>query len=54
MPVNRVRAFEDTLLGTLRTKHMDVLDTIRSSKDLSSDAEAKLKSVVASVAKSFV
>lgn len=53
LPLNRVRAFEDGLLGVLRGKHADILEAIRSSKDLSSDTEAKLKDVVQSFAKSF-
>ncbi|AWB19726.1 F0F1 ATP synthase subunit alpha [Methylobacterium currus] len=53
IPVNRVRAFEDGLLSTLRTRHTDLLDTIRSSKELSADSGAKLKGVVESFAKSF-
>lgn len=53
LPLNRVRAFEDGLLGVLRSKHADILEAIRSSKDLSSDTEAKLKDVVQSFAKSF-
>ena len=53
LPLNRVRAFEDGLLGLLRSKHADILEAIRSSKDLSSDTEAKLKDVVQSFAKSF-
>jgi F-type H+-transporting ATPase subunit alpha len=48
-----VRAFEDGLLSLLRSKHADLLDTVRSSKDLSSDSEAKLKDVVQNFAKSF-
>ena len=35
------------------TKHADLLDAIRASKDLSSDSEAKLKDVVQNFAKSF-
>ncbi|GJE01194.1 MULTISPECIES: F0F1 ATP synthase subunit alpha [Methylobacterium] len=53
IPVNRVRAFEDGLLSLLRGKHADLLETIRSSKDLSDDSAAKLKGVVESYAKSF-
>jgi F-type H+-transporting ATPase subunit alpha len=53
LPLNRVRAFEDGLLSQLRGKHADILEAIRSSKDLSSDTEAKLKGVVQSFAKSF-
>ncbi len=53
LPVNRVRAFEDGLLAVLRSQHADLLDAIRSSKDLSDDSAAKLKSVVETFAKSF-
>jgi F-type H+-transporting ATPase subunit alpha len=53
LPVNRVRAFEDGLLALLRGKHADILDQIRTSKDLSDDTAAKLKSVVEGFAKSF-
>jgi F-type H+-transporting ATPase subunit alpha len=53
LPVNRVRAFEDGLLSTIRTKHADVLDAIRASRDLSDDTAGKLKSAVEAFAKSF-
>jgi F-type H+-transporting ATPase subunit alpha len=51
--VSRVRAFENGLLSLLRTKHADLLDSIRKSGDLSKDDEAKLKSAVEDYAKSF-
>ena len=53
LPVNRVKAFEDGLLATLRTKHSGILDDIRTSRDLSDATGAKLKDVVESFAKSF-
>ena len=53
LPLGKVREFEDKLLAAMRTKHSDVLDAIRTSNDLSSDSEAKLKDVVSSLAKSF-
>jgi F-type H+-transporting ATPase subunit alpha len=53
LPVNRVRAFEDGLLAQLRGRHADILDSIRSTKDLPSETEAKLKGVVEAFAKSF-
>ncbi|MEE7456307.1 F0F1 ATP synthase subunit alpha [Methylorubrum populi] len=52
LPVNKVRAFEDQLLGTLRSKHQDWLDSVRDSKDLSDANANTLKGVVESVAKS--
>ncbi|MBX9759694.1 MAG: F0F1 ATP synthase subunit alpha [Beijerinckiaceae bacterium] len=53
MPVNRVRAFEDGLLSLLRTRHADLLNSIRDSKDLSSSDEAKLKELVVDFTKNF-
>src|SRR5215217_5442684 len=53
LPLNRVRSFEDGLLATLRGKHMEILDSIRTSRDLLADTEAKLKDVVVSYSKSF-
>ena len=53
LPVNRVRAFEDALLGAVRTKHPEILEAIRTSKDLSDDTAGKLKSAVEDVAKTF-
>ena len=53
LPLNRVRAFEDGLLALVRGRHSELLDAIRSSRDLTSETEAKLKDVVAGYAKSF-
>ncbi|MBV9112711.1 MAG: F0F1 ATP synthase subunit alpha [Hyphomicrobiales bacterium] len=53
LPVNRVKSFEDGLLATLRTKHPEILDDIRATRDLSDATNAKLKEVVESFAKSF-
>ncbi|WP_336485407.1 F0F1 ATP synthase subunit alpha [Methylobacterium nigriterrae] len=53
LPLNKVRAFEDSLLSTLRSKHQDLLTGIRDSKDLSDENAAKLKGVVEGVAKTI-
>jgi F-type H+-transporting ATPase subunit alpha len=53
LPVDRVRAFEDGLLGLLRNQHTDVLNAIRTSRDLDDATAAKLKGVVDSYAKTF-
>src|SRR5882757_2422437 len=53
LPVNRIKAFEDSLLAHIRSKHADILDAVRSSSDLSDAVAAKLKSAVESFAKSF-
>jgi len=53
IPVERVRAFEEGLLGTLRTRHGDVLNDIRDARDLSDATTAKLKGVVDAYARAF-
>ncbi len=53
LPVDRVRAFEDGLLGALRSQHADILNAIRDSRDLDGATEAKLKGVVDAYAKTF-
>jgi F-type H+/Na+-transporting ATPase subunit alpha len=53
LPVDRVRAFEDGLLGVLRSKHRDILDAIRDKRDLDDATTGKLKAVVESYAKTF-
>jgi F-type H+-transporting ATPase subunit alpha len=53
LPVNRVKAFEDGLLGTLRANHPEILDDIRATRDLSDATGAKLKGAVESFAKAF-
>jgi len=53
LALNRVKPFEDALLGHIRSKSPDILESIRTSKDLSDDTAAKLKSAVESFAKSF-
>src|SRR5688500_5462542 len=42
LPVNRVRAFEEGLLGQVRSRHSDILDSIRSTRDLPAETEAKI------------
>src|SRR6266404_1413657 len=53
LPLNKVRGFEDGLLSLLRGKNVDILNSIRESRDLSDDAAGKLKTVVEGYAKSF-
>jgi F-type H+/Na+-transporting ATPase subunit alpha len=53
IPVDRVRAFEDGLLGALRTDHGDILKEIREVRDLSDATAAKLKGAVDAYAKAF-
>jgi F-type H+-transporting ATPase subunit alpha len=53
LPINKVREFEEGLLASIRSKNADLLYAIRSSKDLPSDSEAKLKSAVDAFSASF-
>src|SRR5246127_2674272 len=53
LPVNRVRAFEDGLLGLLRNKNADILEDVRKTSDLSDATAGKLKGVVDGFAKTF-
>src|SRR5476651_2041944 len=53
IPVAKVRSFEDGLLSLLRGKNVDILNTIRETRDLSDDTAAKLKAVVEGFVKTF-
>ncbi len=53
LPVNAVGRFEAEVLRLMRAKHKDILDTIRSSKQLAPDADAKLKAILDDFAKAF-
>jgi F-type H+-transporting ATPase subunit alpha len=53
LPVNKVRDFEDGFLRLIRESHADILDAIRTEKEISDSVGNKLKSVVAGFAKSF-
>jgi F-type H+/Na+-transporting ATPase subunit alpha len=53
LPVDRVRAFEEGLLGALRGQHGDILNAIRDARDIDDATGAKLKGVVDSYAKTF-
>jgi F-type H+-transporting ATPase subunit alpha len=53
LPVARIKAYEEGLLNLLRASHGEILEAIRSSKDLKDDVADKLKSVVEGYTKSF-
>ncbi len=53
LPLDKVRPFEDGLLVAMRSKNQGVLEAIRSSGDLTSDVEGKLKTAVEAYAASF-
>jgi F-type H+-transporting ATPase subunit alpha len=53
IPVDRVRAFEEGLLGLMRTQYPGILDAIRDTRDLDDATAAKLKAAVDQYAKTF-
>ncbi len=53
LPVSKVREFEQGLLLFLRSKHADILDTIRTSKELSKDTADKLVKALDAFSKTF-
>jgi F-type H+-transporting ATPase subunit alpha len=53
IPVERVRAFEEGLLGVMRTQHSEILTAIRDSRDLDDATAAKLKAAIDGYAKTF-
>ena len=53
VPVHDVVRYESTLLSAMRTQHGDILDTIRTSKELKDDTRDKLKSALDAFGKTF-
>jgi len=53
LKVSDIGRFEAELLGLMRTSHKDVLDTIRTTGALSDDTQAKLRSILDGLVKSF-
>ncbi len=53
LPIDKVKPFEDGLLATLRSKHPEVLEAIRTSRDLTDETSAKLKAAVDAFAARF-
>ena len=48
-----MRSFESGLLHLIHSKHADILNAIRDSRDLDDAVAAKLKAAVEDYAKSF-
>jgi F-type H+-transporting ATPase subunit alpha len=53
IPVSQVGEFEDGLLRLVRDSHKDVLETIRTEKELTDETSDKLKAIVDDYAKAF-
>jgi F-type H+-transporting ATPase subunit alpha len=51
--VNQITRFEQGLLGEMRAKHGDVLNTIREQREISAVTEEKLKSILDAYARTF-
>jgi F-type H+-transporting ATPase subunit alpha len=53
LALNAVQRFSNDFLRLMRSKHKDVLDQIRTGKQLTPEIEAKLKSILEAFATSF-
>jgi F-type H+-transporting ATPase subunit alpha len=53
LPVTKVRDFEDGLLRLMRDKHTDILDSIRTEKQITDAMAPKLKAAVDAYGKAF-
>jgi F-type H+/Na+-transporting ATPase subunit alpha len=53
IPVNKIKSFEEGLLRTMKEKHMDVMDAIRTEKAISDKTMPLLKAAVDAFAKAF-
>ncbi len=53
IPVSKVREFEEGLLANVKDKHMDILDSIRTEKQITDAVGVKLKAAVDAFAKAF-
>ncbi|MGP8261312.1 MAG: F0F1 ATP synthase subunit alpha [Rhodoblastus sp.] len=53
LSLDKVKPFEDGLLATLRSKSPDILESIRSTRDLTDETAAELKRAVDAFAASF-
>ncbi|MGD9740631.1 MAG: F0F1 ATP synthase subunit alpha [Bauldia sp.] len=53
IPVNRVGAFEEGLLASLRTQHKGILDSIRDRREITDDTRKQLTDAITGFAKGF-
>lgn len=53
VPVQDVTRYEAAMLAEMRSKHADLLKTIRDTKDLGDDVKAKVKDALEAFAKTF-
>jgi F-type H+-transporting ATPase subunit alpha len=53
IPTNKVGAYQTSLLSKLKSSHPEILDGIRTKKELSADLEGKLKQALSDFAKTF-
>jgi len=54
IPVNAVGRFESQLMSEIKSKHADLLTTIRNEAAISDDSQNKLKSIIEAFVKTFV
>jgi len=54
LDVGKITRFEQSLLGEIRARHPDILEAIRTERELSAKTEEKLKTVLDQFVKTFV
>jgi F-type H+-transporting ATPase subunit alpha len=53
LPVPKVRAFEDGLLRMVRSQHPEILDSIRTEREISNETRDRLKAALDAYARTF-
>lgn len=54
LPVNQVRPFERALHAHMQSAHNDILESIRTKKEIAAEVEAKLKELVSAFVEDFI
>jgi F-type H+-transporting ATPase subunit alpha len=53
MEIGKITRFEQGLLGEIKSRHKDILDKIRTERELSAEVEGRLKTVIEQFLKTF-
>jgi len=53
IPTNKIGAYQTALLSKLKSSNPEILDGIRTKKDLTAELEAELKDILAAFVKTF-
>jgi len=53
VPVDKITRFEQEFMGEIKARHAGILDSIRTSKEISADVEKQLQGVLGDFVKKF-